>query len=44
MSPDAYIAVAWVVTFGSVGCYAAYVIRRGRSLSKVVAPERRRWM
>ncbi len=44
MSTTAYIVLAWVVTFGAIGAYAASVIRRGRKLSKVVAPERRRWM
>lgn len=44
MSVSAYIATAWVVTFGSVGAYAAAIIRRGRSLSKVVPPDERRWM
>lgn len=44
MSTDVYIVLAWVVTFVSVGGYAAFVIRRGRKLSKVVVPEQRRWM
>jgi hypothetical protein len=44
VSTTAYIVLAWVVTFGAIGAYAASVIRRGRRLSKVVAPERRRWM
>jgi hypothetical protein len=44
VSTTAYIVLAWVVTFGAIGAYAASVIRRGRKLSKVVAPERRRWM
>ncbi len=44
MSTTGYIITAWVVTFGAVGAYAAAVIRRGRSLSRQVAPERRRWM
>lgn len=44
MSTDAYIALAWIVTFGGVGGYAGWVIRRGRALSRQVAPDRRRWM
>lgn len=40
----AYIVAAWVVTFGAVGGYAVAIIRRGRRLSREVAPERRRWM
>ena len=39
-----YIVAAWAVTFGGVGAYAAAVIRRGRRLSKVVPPGKRRWM
>ncbi len=44
MSTNGYIALAWIVTFGSVGGYAGHVIRRGRQLSKFVPAERRRWM
>ncbi len=44
MSTNAYVALAWIVTFGSVGGYGVHVIRRGRQLSKVVPPQRRRWM
>ena len=40
----AYIVAAWVVTFGAVGGYAVAIIRRGRQLSRRVAPDRRRWM
>lgn len=44
MSTNGYIALAWVATFLSVGLYAASVIRKGRQLSREVAPEDRRWM
>lgn len=44
MSDAAYIATAWIVTFGSVGLYALAVLRRGRRLSKAVPEDRRRWM
>ena len=44
MSTTAYIVLAWVVTFGAVGGYAAAVLRSGRKLSRVVSPDRRRWM
>ncbi len=44
MSTTGYIVLAWVVTFGGVGGYAAAIIRRGRVLSREVPPERRRWM
>jgi|LakMenEpi03Aug12_release.lakeMendotaPanAssembly.Ray.scaffolds.fasta_scaffold3286695_2 hypothetical protein len=40
----AYIAAAWVVTFGAVGGYAVAIMRRGRQLSRQVHPDRRRWM
>lgn len=40
----AYIVIAWIVTFGAIGGYAAVVVRRGRQLSRRVAPDRRRWM
>jgi hypothetical protein len=44
MSTTGYIITAWVVSFGAVGGYAVAIIRRGRQLSRRVAPERRRWM
>lgn len=44
MSTTAYIVLAWVVTFGGIGGYAVAIVRRGRKLSKVVEPDRRRWM
>ena len=44
MSDSAYIAVAWVATFGAVGLYALALVRRGRRLSKVVPASDRRWM
>lgn len=39
-----YISAAWVLTFGIVGGYALSIMIRGRHLSRVVAPDRRRWM
>jgi hypothetical protein len=44
MSTTAYIVLAWVVTFGAIGGYAVAIVRRGRKLSPMVEPERRRWM
>lgn len=38
-----YILVGWIVTVGVFGAFAALTVRRGRHLSKVVAPEERRW-
>jgi hypothetical protein len=40
----AYIALAWVFTFGAIGGYAVAIVRRGRKLSKIVETDRRRWM
>jgi len=39
-----YVGVTWGATAAVIGGYAAYVIRRGRELSKRVPSERRRWM
>lgn len=44
MSTTGYIVAAWVGTFGAVAGYAAWVVRRGRRLSRVVPPEQRRWL
>ncbi len=44
MSTNGYIATAWIATFGSVGLYSLWVIRRGRKLSRMVPPGERRWM
>lgn len=44
MSTTGYIITSWVVTFVIGTGYAVSVVRRGRKLSKVVPPERRRWM
>ncbi|WP_436793274.1 hypothetical protein [Actinospongicola halichondriae] len=37
------ILVGWGVTVAAVGGYALVLIRRGKRLSRVVAPEDRRW-
>ena len=44
MSTNGYIITSWVGTFVVVIAYAAVIIRRGRTLSRSVPPERRRWM
>lgn len=44
MSNNVYIALAWIVTFGAVGGYAFWVLRRGRALSRQVPAAQRRWM
>lgn len=44
MSDWGYVILAWAVTFGLLGIYAAITFARGRSLSRQVPPEDRRWM
>ena len=39
-----YITVAWVVTFSVLGLYSAWILRRGRELSRDVPEDQRRWM
>ncbi|NLA36200.1 MAG: hypothetical protein GX868_11040 [Actinobacteria bacterium] len=43
---DAWVAVAisWGLTAGVLGGFSAYVLRKGRELSKRVPEDRRRWM
>jgi adenylylsulfate kinase-like enzyme len=43
MTHAGYVAAGWLVTFGLIGAYAIAVVRRGRSLSRHVPPEERRW-
>lgn len=44
MSQWGYVIAGWGVTAAAIVTYAAVVIGRGRSLSRRVPPERRRWM
>lgn len=44
MTDAGYIAVSYVAVFGSVIAYTAWVLVRGRRLSRQVAPEDRRWL
>ncbi len=37
------IVFGWAVTVVGIGGYALVLIRRGKRLSRVVAPEDRRW-
>lgn len=39
-----YIIAGYVATLGGLGGYAAWVLLRGRRLSRQVPPEDRRWM
>lgn len=44
MSSDmGYILAGWGVTLGTLGVYALSLAVRGRRLSRIVPPERRRW-
>ena len=44
MTHAAYVAAGYVIVFLTVAGYAAWVIVRGRRLSKRVTPEDRRWL
>jgi len=44
MSDWGYVIAGWVLVFGGLAVYAAWVIVRGRNLSRQVPPEERRWM
>jgi hypothetical protein len=43
MTHAGYIAVGWGGAAALIGGYAVWVLRRGRSLSRQVPPEERRW-
>jgi hypothetical protein len=44
MTHTSYILTAWLVSAGGVALYCARLVQRGRQLSRVVPPERRRWI
>ena len=44
MTDAGYIAAGWLITFGTLGGYAVWIVLRGKRLSPRVPPERRRWM
>ncbi len=44
MSDWTYVAVGYVAVFVVLVVYAARLVARGKSLSKQVPPEDRRWM
>jgi hypothetical protein len=39
-----YVIAGYTIVFGSLTIYVARMLLRGRSLSKQVPPEDRRWM
>ena len=43
MTHAAYVAAGWAGAVALVGAYAAWVLLRGRVLSRQVPPEERRW-
>jgi hypothetical protein len=44
MTHPGYILVAWVVSLVAIGLYTTWLLVRGRTMSKLVPPARRRWM
>jgi hypothetical protein len=44
MSGWGYVVAGWTITAIVLVAYAAVIIGRGRSISRKVDPERRRWM
>lgn len=38
-----YVFAAWAIVLGAFVAYSVVTVMRGRSLSKQVPPERRRW-
>lgn len=43
MKHASFVIGSWVLTFGSVGMYAWWIIRRGRDLAKSVKKEDLPW-
>jgi hypothetical protein len=39
-----YIIAAWALVLGSVAAYAMSLVQRGRTMTRRVPRERRRWM
>lgn len=44
MSHTSYILTAWLVSAAGVALYCGRLVQRGRRLTRLVAPDRRRWM
>lgn len=44
MSQWGYVALGWSSAVVVLGAYVTVLLRRGRSLSRRVPPEERRWM
>ncbi len=43
MTHVGYVAAGWGIALVTLGGYALYTVRRGRSLAAQVPPEERRW-
>lgn len=39
-----YVGAGWAISAVGIGAYVAWVLRRGRALSREVPAEDRRWM
>jgi len=44
MSDWGYVIAGWSITAVVIGAYAVWIVLRGRTLSRRVPPEDRRWM
>jgi hypothetical protein len=44
MSHVGYLVAGWTVGLGGLGLYAAWMIARGRTLTRQLPPARRRWI
>ena len=44
MTNAGYVFAGYAIVFATLGVYVARMLLRGRSLSKQVPPEDRRWM
>lgn len=44
MDDAAFVLSGWAIILGSMALYSWRLIRRGKSLTREVPPEHRRWM
>ena len=44
MNGAGYIIASWALVSGAVGVYALRLVQRGRTMTRRVPNERRRWM
>jgi hypothetical protein len=44
MTHVGYLVAGWTIGLGSLAVYAASLIARARRVSRLVPPERRRWI